>query len=412
MSLSDSHHAFKNILILGKTWPESSASAAGTRVLDLIHLLTPLSDRLHFASAAQRGAESNDLGSVDCHHIQLNDDSFDAWIADLQPTLVVFDRFMTEEQFGWRVADQCPNAIRVLDTSDFHTLRLARETALKTGKPLDLFTDIGLREFAAIARCDLTLVISPIEKALLIDAFHVAPAQLHWLPFLQTAPDATTLVPYAQRQHMLFVGGYKHAPNVDAVLWLKQAIWPLIRAQLPMVECHIYGPYAPQSMTQLHQPKQGFQICGRVPDIHAVMSQHRINLAPLRYGAGNKGKVIDGWATGTPTVLTPIAAEGMGEQYLDLFPPVEDPIAFASQAVLLYQNAALWQQAQSQGITALQQGTDPMVHGAAFREQLLRLKETLQEHRHHNVIGRLLAQQKYRANEFLSRWITLKNTLT
>ena len=403
---------FNTILVLGKTWPESSASAAGIRIQEIMQLLAPHCHSLHFASAAQRNDHADDMGDIHCHHIQINDDGFDNWISDINPDLVIFDRFMTEEQFGWRVQDQCPNALRILDTSDFHGLRHAREVALKSNAALDLFNDIALREYAAMARCDLTLLISPVERDLLIDHFRIDPLQLHWLPFIQPHPDTTTWKPFADRQHMVFVGGFKHAPNVDAVRWLKTDIWPRIRQQLPDVECHVYGPYAPPSITQLHQPKQGFYIDGRVPDIRAAMATTRVNLVPLRYGAGNKGKVIDGWATGTPTAMTAIAAEGMATNFEPDFGPTTTNEDFAAQVVRLYQDPVYWQTAQDFGLNALVAGTAADIHAAPFVQRLVALKNTLADHRHRNMLGRLLSQQQYRANEFLSRWITLKNTLT
>lgn len=403
---------FNTILVLGKTWPESSASAAGIRIQEIMCLLAPHCHSVHFASAALRSEHTDDMGSIQCHSIQINDDGFDTWIADLNPDLVIFDRFMTEEQFGWRVQDQCPDAVRILDTSDFHGLRHAREIALKNNAPLDLLNDIALREYAAIARCDLTLLISPVERDLLIDTFRIDPQQLQWLPFIQPRPDTTAWTPLADRQHMVFVGGFKHAPNVDAVRWLKADIWPRIREQLPDVECHVYGPYAPPSITQLHQPKQGFIIKGRVDDIRSAMATNRVNLVPLRYGAGNKGKVIDGWATGTPTVMTSIAAEGMAANFEQDFLPTDTEVSFAAQAVRLYKDPTYWQTAQTFGLEALVLGTAADQHGAPFVQRLVTLKNTLTEHRHRNILGRLLSQQQYRANEFLSRWITLKNTLT
>lgn len=291
---------FHHILIIGKTWPDSSASAAGTRTRNLMTILQQHCDQLHFASAAFRQETCDDLPSVICHDIELNNSNFDHWIKELNPGLVVFDRFMTEEQFGWRVAEQCPNAIRILDTSDFHGLRFAREQALKSGNEADIFNDISLREYAAIARCDVSVFISPVEIDILMKDFQLSEDLLHWLPFLQQVPDSRDLKQFEQRQHVAFVGGFKHSPNVDAVQWLYNEIWPLVRQKIPDAQCHIYGPYAPHSITQLHQPKKGFLIQNRAENIRDTLSNYRLNLAPLRYGAGNKGKVVDGWVTGTP----------------------------------------------------------------------------------------------------------------
>jgi hypothetical protein len=163
----------------------------------------------------------------------------------------MFDRFMMEEQFGWRVEKHCPEAIRLLDTEDLSCLRHARHQACKhsgevslTVGPALLFSDHAKREVAAILRSDLTLMISRAEIDLLTSAFKVDPALLHYSPFMLPPLNRQTteqLPTFEQREHFLAIGNFRHAPNWDAVLWLKQSIWPLVRQQLPQAELHIYG---------------------------------------------------------------------------------------------------------------------------------------------------------------------------
>ena len=104
--------------------------------------------------------------SVKTQTIQLNDSSFDTLIKELNPDVVLFDRFMIEEQYGWRVMENCPNALRILDTEDLHFLRKAREVAFKQNRELvfiDYISDVFKREMASMYRCDLTLLISEYE---------------------------------------------------------------------------------------------------------------------------------------------------------------------------------------------------------------------------------------------------------
>jgi len=123
----------KKILILGYVWPEPSSSAAGSRMMELIAVMREQNWQVVFASAAALSEHRADLSvwQVEEKQIALNCDSFDAFIAEYQPDMVVFDRFFTEEQFGWRVERVCPNALRILETSDLHSLREARGQLLK-----------------------------------------------------------------------------------------------------------------------------------------------------------------------------------------------------------------------------------------------------------------------------------------
>lgn len=400
---------FNNIAFIGKTWPDSSASAAGTRMLDIISILKPHSETVHFASSAIRQDTCDRLDDLVCHNIELNNDSFNDWITEINPDLVIFDRFMIEEQFGWRVSQCCPKAIRVLDTSDFHGLRHAREQAIKSGGTPDIFNDISLREYAAIARCDLTLMISNYEVTLLTDQFSISRDYLWHVPFLQKAPDRQSVNGFAGRNHVMFVGGFKHAPNVDAVRWLYNEIWPLVRQQLADVECHIYGPYAPGSITQLHQPKKGFFIKNRAENIRITMQHYRLNLATLRYGAGNKGKVIDGWVTGTPTITTQIAAEGMSGNTNLLPQPSDEPESIARQIITLFTDEPAWNDARDRGIELLLEHNDPSLHAKLLIQKLTDISDNLDNYRHRNMLGRLLQKQQFRAEEYMSRWIDLKN---
>ena len=397
-------------LILGKVWPEPSSTAAGRRTGDVIRALQAAGWRVSFACAAQPSPYSLDLDAlgVDAHSVQPNDSGFDTWVAELAPDVVVFDRFMIEEQFGWRVEQACPQALRVLDTSDLHCLREGRQAQLKQGGALNLHNEIALREIAAIHRSDLTLMISEYEMQVLREVFAVPEPQIAYWPFGLEQSDSEC-VAFDARQHFIMIGSFMHPPNVDAARWCKQAIWPHIRQALPNAELHCYGSYGDKYKGELHAPKAGFHYKGRAEDALATMANYRVNLAPLRYGAGLKGKVFDGFQTGTPSVLTPIAAEGIVGTMDWGCAISDDPLEFATAAIETYANVETWTRVQQRGQAIAQQRFD----AAQWQAHLPQLFETataqLATNRHTHFVGRMLRHHHHRSTEFMSRWIEAKN---
>ena len=179
----------KPILIIGHVWPEPNSTAAGTRMLQLIQFFIESEYKITFASSSSKTENSTDLEKlgIKCHEIQVNNSSFDALLKKTDPIIVLFDRFYTEEKFGWRVTEICQRAIKILDTEDLHFLRIARNNALKNKDLLKrdyLFNDTAKREIASIYRCDVSLIISTFELELLQNTFHLDASLLFYLPFL------------------------------------------------------------------------------------------------------------------------------------------------------------------------------------------------------------------------------------
>ncbi|MCE2570890.1 glycosyltransferase [Motilimonas eburnea] len=403
----------QKVLVIGYVWPEPNSSAAGSHMMSLLRLFKQQNWQVTFASPAARTEHMVDLAQegIDGVSIALNCSSFDVFISELQPDMVMFDRFMMEEQFGWRVEKNCPNAMRVLDTEDLQCLRQARHQAVKQQREFaisDLMTsDLAMREIAAIYRCDLSLIISSYEMHLLKQHFNMAPEILHLLPFM-VAPKEVNPVPYAQRQHFVSIGNFRHAPNWDAVLQLSQ-LWPEIRRQCPEAELHIYGSYPPPKATALHNPKTGFMVKGWAEDAHAVMASARVCLAPLRFGAGIKGKFIDAMQMGTPSVTTPIGSEGMTDELPWPGKVAETEQAFIAGAVALYQDEQTWQQASEAGQVLLTQVYDAKTLGQALVARLAALQANLATHRQGNFIGAMLLHHSMKSTQYMSQWIEAKN---
>ncbi len=420
----------KHVLIVGYVWPEPNSSAAGTRMLELIRCFMAMGAQVTFASAAALSSHRADLASLGVREqaIALNCSSFDAMVAQLQPSLVLFDRFFTEEQFGWRVEQACPEALRVLDTEDLHSLRHVRQQLLKQARqreehpaPIrasrrELFAlmaedDMAQREIAAIYRCDLTLMISRYEIELLQSDFALPAALLHYCPFLSRASVTEPLPSFTERQHFVTIGNFRHEPNWDAVLWLKQQIWPLIRAQLPSVELHIYGAYPPPKATQLHKPREGFYVKGWVDDAAAVMRSARVCLAPLRFGAGIKGKLMDALFNQTPSVTTGIGAESMNDGGPWPGMIADDAQEIAAAAVALYSHEARWQQAQQRGDELLNNYWFAEDAQAQLQARLVSALANKALLRRCNFVGQMLRHQHHQSLRYKSLWIETKQRL-
>ena len=419
------------VLIIGYVWPEPRSSAAGGHMMQIIESFLQQGWHITFSSPAGVGEHKADLAAlgIDEVSIALNNSSFDTFIRELAPDIVLFDRFMMEEQFGWRVEKHCPQALRVLETSDLQSLRDARHQQLKARLKHDtdpddfsaLFapaphaifehmadTDLAQRELAAIYRSDLNLMISDYEIDLLVEQFHVPNALLHLCPLMvDGVPE--TFVPYAQRQHFLSIGNFRHAPNWDAVLWMKTTVWPLIRQQLPDAQLHIYGAYTPPKATALHNPAQGFHVLNWAEDALAVMRQARVCLAPLRFGAGIKGKIADAMLCGTPNVTTPVGAEGMHGDLPWAGAIATSASALAAAAVELYRNEAAWLQAQTHGRALLAERYQQRVHGPALVQRIKACRADLERHRRQNFTGAMLRHHHHKSTQYMAQWIEAKN---
>ena len=368
------------------------------------------------ASAASKSEFSADLALLgyDTANIQMNDASFDRFIKTLDPGTVLFDRFLTEEQFGWRVAENCPNALRMLDTEDLHSLRHVREQCFKKDIPFSteawLADDNTKREIASIYRCDLSLIISSYELELLTEVVKIDKRLLLLLPFMVPEITSETMwTPFEDRKDFVFIGGGKHAPNLDAITTLKTIIWPLLRRQVPDARLHVYGAYLPQQMLDMNNPKERFLVRGRAESVDAVMQSAKVCLAPLHFGAGIKGKLVAAMQNGTPSVTTTVGAEGM-HGILDWNGYIEnDHTAFVAAASRLYTTKQAWEKAQEQGKTLINTLYTQRSLQHVFLEKLMQIRNELVKHRQQNFTGALLQHQSMMATKFMGKWIEEKN---
>ena len=406
----------QHVFIIGSVWVEPNSSAAGSRMLQLIQSFLSQDWQVTFGTVSQKNPNSIDLTNYGVTEVSLalNASSFDEYMLNLNPTIVVFDRFIIEEQFGWRVAETCPNALRILDTEDLHCLRKTRQEAIKNEieftNDMLLNSEISKREIAAIYRCDISLIISTFEMKLLQEVFKVDESLVYNLPFfLNKIQKNHSWKPFHNRHHFVSIGNFLHAPNVDATMQLKKYSWKLIREKIPSAEIHIYGAYPTQQVLQFNNKQEGFYVHGFVEDAAEVLENSRVLLAPLRFGAGIKGKLTSAMQCGTPSVTTSIGAEGMCCQ-LPWNGFIEDQVKdFVDKAVALYTNEKLWNQAQQHGIEIINTMYDKELLENKFLKLIQQVSLNLEQHRNNNFTGKILLHHSLQSTKYMSKWIQEKN---
>lgn len=401
----------KNLVIIGKVFPEPNSTAAGSRMIQLMDSFLTQNYQITFLSTASISENSLDLSSknIQFQNILLNDNSFDELIKNLNPEIVIFDRFTTEEQFGWRVSEQVPNAIKILDTEDLHFLRNAREKAFKQNKILensDLINDVFKREMASILRCDLSLIISEFEMNLLVKKFKIDENILFYLPLFGEVKKPKTS--FSERKNFISIGNFLHEPNWQTVLQLKK-LWKDIKNQLPEAEIHIYGAYASEKVFQLHNEKEGFIIKGRTENVETVFNQAKVLLAPIPFGAGIKGKLLESMQFGLPNVTSAAGAEAMhGNLDWNGF-ITDDENDFIEKAVLLYQDENLWRKSQENGFNIIENRFKKELFEPNFIHKIQEISENLESHRNQNFLGQILQHHTLQSTKYLSKWIEEKN---
>jgi GT2 family glycosyltransferase len=280
-------------------------------------------------------------------------------------SLVMISRHYVAAPYVESIRRYSPKALFVFDSVDLHYLREERLAALKQSTSLRATAAwTRKQELSVVTKADVTLVVSPIEQKIL--QAEVPQANVQVLSNIHEVTGSTT--PFAERHDILFVGGFRHPPNADAILWYCDAIWPLVHENLPEVRTLIVGSEMPQSVFDM--AGNGIEVLGHVPEIEPVLARVRVSIAPLRYGAGVKGKVNLSMSYGVPVVATPAATEGAylvaGENVL----VAETAAEFATALVNVYRDAALWNKLSTNGVANIQQHFSPDVARTTLQQLL------------------------------------------
>jgi glycosyltransferase involved in cell wall biosynthesis len=266
------------------------------------------------------------------------------------------------------VRQAAPQAAVIFDTTDLHFLRGFRGAKV-TGK-INLMRSalLAKRDELAVARqADCTLVVSPVEKTILEEECPGIP--VHVVSNIHTAYGSRQ--PFSERSGIIFVGSFPHHPNIDGMAYFYEGIYPLLKAKLPDVKITIIGSDPPAWLKQARTDH--FIVTDYVPDIAPYFDHCRLSIAPLRYGAGVKGKVLLSMGYGVPVVASSIAAEGIpvvnGRDMLI----ADTPESFGEAIIELYNNEALWDQMSANGLKII----DQHFSFAAARQALVNLLDCL-----------------------------------
>jgi len=225
----------------------------------------------------------------------------------------------------------------IFDTVDLHYLREQRHAMLEDDAGLARAAERTREvELGVIRSSDMVWVTSTHEATLLRQEAIGTPIEI--VPMIHTV--RADVPPFGPRRNILFIGSFRHPPNEDAVMYFVHEVLPLIRSELPGVQLLIVGPHAPSSILKLASPE--VVVLGYVQDVKPVFDACRVSVAPIRYGAGVKGKVTQSLAWGVPAVATPVAAEGtemIDGVHLMI---ASDPATFARRVIDVYENEELW----------------------------------------------------------------------
>lgn len=345
------HRHQRQVLILDEAMPQPDRDSGSLRQYNLIRMLVDggahvvfVPTRREHAGAATEALQQ--LGVEVWHAPFLQ--GIGPWLREHGP------RFAVVMMVRHHVASEClpllrsyaPQARTVFDTVDLHYLRERRGAELAGNAGLLRDAErTRARELAVMAATDVTVLVSAAEREQLrIDAPGVTVELISNLHEVAAGGED-----WAHRHDLVFVGGFRHPPNVDAMQWFIGEVFARIRAQLPEVRFHCIGADVPDALRALAATQPGVEIHGFVPVVTPYMDQVRIAVAPLRFGAGVKGKVNLSMAHGQPVVATTCAVEGMHLQDGQDVLVADDAEAFAAAVVRLYQDPVLWQQLSSAG---------------------------------------------------------------
>ncbi|NZA28512.1 glycosyltransferase, partial [Luteimonas sp. SJ-92] len=321
--------------------PRPDRDSGSLRAFNLMRVLAEDGDRVEFLpdDRADAGAYAEALRALGVV-VHAGAGGYPDWFARYLRgfDVLVVSRYHLAEFLVPLARRIAPGVRVVLDTVDLHHLRERREAELgDDGRLRRLAAITRRRELRAVAEADVTWVVSPVEAALLREA--LPQARVAVLPNLHRAEESPA--GFAERDGLLFVGGARHPPNVDALRWLLAEIFPRVRARLPRCELQVVGDGLPEAVAGL-PPSPGVHLHGHVPELAPLLARCRVGLAPLRFGAGVKGKINLCMAAGMPVVATACAAEGMhAADGVELL-VADAPEAFADAVVRLHEDAALW----------------------------------------------------------------------
>ncbi len=255
----------------------------------------------------------------------------------------------------------CPSAKLIFSTIDLHFLREARSRKAHEGLDRSRMTLLHRAELRCMQEADHSIVISEAELEVVKQELpQVSVSVVPLVREFEPAPPKD----FVERSGLAFVGNYQHPPNIDAVLFFLKEVWPIVYQKIPDARFFVVGSYMPDAIREA--ATEGVELLGFVDSLDDLFGRIRLSVAPLRVGAGLKGKVATSLGYGVPIVMTPIAAEGMGLQNEQDALIADEPTAFAESVIRLYSDSSLWERLSINGAEAARRLFSIEVSEAAY----------------------------------------------
>ena len=345
----------KNILVIDHHLPMPDRDSGSLRMFQILKILHRLGHRVTFlpdnlAEMPSYTCELQKRGIQVVHHPYVK--RVRDYLISHGPLfdVVVLSRCDFARKHIEDVRLHAPQSRIIFDTVDLHYLREQREAQLTQDPDVRRKAqERQLLEDSLIKEADETWVVSPIEQQMLQENWPNKSIQL-----VSNIVDVTgPVTPFALRRDWLFIGGFQHRPNIDAVLFFVEEIYPLVRDRLPDTKFYIIGDKAPPEIVALASDR--IVVAGLQRNVRSFFDSVRLSVAPLRFGAGIKGKINQSMAFGVPVVATSIAVEGMNLADHEHVLVADEPQDFARALIELYESEELWKRLSQNGISKTQE---------------------------------------------------------
>jgi Predicted glycosyltransferases len=340
----------KNILVIDHHVPMPDRDSGSLRMFQILRILRQLGHRVTFipdnlANTSPYASELQRRGIEVVYHpyVKKVRDYLTAHGSSLD--VVLLSRCDFARKHIAEVRLHAPQSRIIFDTVDLHYLREDSEARLTRDPDIRRKAQEKQQlEHELIDQADETWVVSPVEQQLLQEKRPGKSVQL--VSNIVDVPGSKS--PFAVRRDYLFIGGFQHRPNIDAVLFFMQKIYPLVSERLRDAKFYIIGDKAPPEIAALATEK--IVVAGLQKDVRPFFDSVKLSVAPLRFGAGVKGKINQSMAFGVPVVATSLAVEGMGLADHEDILVADEPEDFARALIELYESEELWNRLSENGI--------------------------------------------------------------
>jgi GT2 family glycosyltransferase len=332
----------KRILVIDHHLPMPDRDSGSLRMSQILNILHGLGHRVTFlpdnlADIPPYGDDLRKRGIEVVHHPHIK--SARAYLEAHGPEfdVVILSRCDFARKHVANVRQYAPQSRVIFDTVDLHFLREEREAELTQDPELQRkAADTRHLEYELIDQADETWVVSSVEEELL----HAErpDKSIEVVSNIVSVPGSAT--PFSLRSDILFIGSFQHTPNIDAALFFIQEIFPHVRSQLPTIRFYIIGDKAPPEVIALAD--EDIVVTGYQPDVSSYFDRIKLSIAPLRFGAGVKGKINQSMGFGVPVVATSLAVEGMDLTPREDVLVADEPETFANAVIELYRSEELW----------------------------------------------------------------------